>query len=84
MKSSKSVTSGAERVFVLILDQGEKTFTAITDSAGKEYIDGASVSAIGAFAEPRSAALISRARSTGDCCQRAVRGSQLDGRRGDG
>ena len=42
---SKSVASGAERAFVLILDQGEEAFKAITDFAGKERIDGASVSA---------------------------------------
>ena len=50
---SKSVASGAERAFVLILDQGEEAFKAITDFAGKERIDGASVSAIGAFAEAK-------------------------------
>jgi predicted DNA-binding protein with PD1-like motif len=50
---SKSVASGTERVFVLILDRGEEAFKAITDFAGKERIDGASVSAIGAFAEAK-------------------------------
>jgi predicted DNA-binding protein with PD1-like motif len=50
---SNSVASGAERVFVLILDQGEEAFKAITDFADKERIDGASVSAIGAFAEAK-------------------------------
>jgi hypothetical protein len=50
---SKSVGSGAERVFVLILDQGEEAFKAISDFAEKEHIDGASLSAIGAFAEAK-------------------------------
>ena len=50
---SKSVASGAERVFVLILDQGEEAFKAITDFADKERIEGASLSAIGAFAEAK-------------------------------
>ena len=46
---SRSVAVGAERVFVLILDQGEDAFKAITEFANKEGISGASVSAIGAF-----------------------------------
>jgi uncharacterized protein len=50
---SKSVASGAERVFVLILEQGEEALKAITEFAGRERIDGASVSAIGAFAEAK-------------------------------
>jgi predicted DNA-binding protein with PD1-like motif len=50
---SKSVASGAERVFVLILDQGEEAPKAIVDFAEKERIDGASVSAIGAFAQAK-------------------------------
>jgi uncharacterized protein len=46
---SKSITEGAERVFVLILDQGEEAFRAIGDFATRENLDGASVTAIGAF-----------------------------------
>jgi uncharacterized protein len=46
---SRSVAAGAERVFVIVLDQGEDAFKAITDFANKEGISGASVSAIGAF-----------------------------------
>jgi uncharacterized protein len=46
---SKSITEGAERVFVLILDQGEEAFKAIGDFANRENLDGASVTAIGAF-----------------------------------
>jgi uncharacterized protein len=45
----KSMTVGDERVFVLILDQGEDAFEAITEFADKQGISGASVSAIGAF-----------------------------------
>ena len=46
---SRSMTVGAEHVFVLILDQGEDAFKAITEFANKEGIGGASVTAIGAF-----------------------------------
>jgi uncharacterized protein len=45
----KSMTVGDERAFVLILDQGEDAFKAITEFADKQGISGASVSAIGAF-----------------------------------
>jgi predicted DNA-binding protein with PD1-like motif len=50
---SKSVAAGEERTFVLILDPGEEAFKAITDFADKQGISGASVSAVGAFAEAR-------------------------------
>ena len=50
---SKSVTDELERTFVLILDEGEEAFRAITDFANKEKISGASVSAIGAFARAK-------------------------------
>jgi predicted DNA-binding protein with PD1-like motif len=46
---SKSFNDGAERTFVLVLDQGEEAFKTITAFADKEGISGASVSAIGAF-----------------------------------
>jgi predicted DNA-binding protein with PD1-like motif len=39
--------------FVLILDQGEEAFKAITDFANQQSISGASVSAVGAFAEAK-------------------------------
>jgi len=45
--------AGPERTFVLILDAGEDAFKAITDFADKERIDGASVSAIGAFSKAK-------------------------------
>jgi len=48
---SKSFKEGSERAFVLILDQGEEAFKAITDFANRERIDGASITAIGAFSE---------------------------------
>ena len=50
---SKSVASGEERTFVLILDQGEEAFKAITDFANTQNITGASVSAVGALAEAK-------------------------------
>jgi predicted DNA-binding protein with PD1-like motif len=46
---SKSFNDGAERSFVLVLDQGEEAFQTITEFANREQISGASVSAIGAF-----------------------------------
>jgi predicted DNA-binding protein with PD1-like motif len=46
---AKSMAIGSERTFVLVLDAGEDAFKAITEFANKERIDGASVSAIGAF-----------------------------------
>lgn len=46
---SKSINDGAERIFVLVLAQGEEAFKIITEFADKEKISGASVSAIGAF-----------------------------------
>jgi hypothetical protein len=50
---SRSIKEGPERVFVLILDPGEEAFKTITEFANREQIDGASVTAIGAFSEAR-------------------------------
>jgi uncharacterized protein len=50
---SRAVSDGRERTFVLVLDQGEEAFKAITEFANKEAISGASVLAVGAFAEAR-------------------------------
>jgi uncharacterized protein len=50
---SKSINDGAQRTFVLILDQGEEAFKSITEFADREKITGASVSAIGAFAKAK-------------------------------
>src|SRR5215472_119280 len=50
---SKSINNGVERIFVLILDQGEEAFKSITDFADREKISGASVSAIGAFSKAK-------------------------------
>ena len=47
---AKSVTVGSERTFVLVLDQGEEAFGAITNFANKEQVSGAAVTAIGAVA----------------------------------
>jgi predicted DNA-binding protein with PD1-like motif len=50
---SKSINDGVERTFVLILDQGEEAFKSISDFADRENITGASISAIGAFANAK-------------------------------
>ena len=50
---SKSLRDGDQRTFVLILEPGEEAFKAITDFANEQGISGASVSALGAFAEAK-------------------------------
>ncbi len=50
---STSIKEGPNRIFVLILDQGEEAFKTISDFANRERIDGASVTAIGAFSEAK-------------------------------
>jgi uncharacterized protein len=50
---SRSIKEGPERVFVLILDASEEAFKAIAEFADREQIDGASVTAIGAFSEAK-------------------------------
>ena len=50
---SKTVAGDDERTFVLILDQGEEAFKTITGFANQQGISGASVSAVGAFAEAK-------------------------------
>jgi uncharacterized protein len=50
---SKSVSSGTQRTFVLVLDQDEEAFKAITEFANTRGISGASVLAVGAFAEAK-------------------------------
>jgi hypothetical protein len=42
---------GSERSFVLVLDNGEEAFAAISRFAGQEEIGGASLTAIGAFSK---------------------------------
>jgi predicted DNA-binding protein with PD1-like motif len=46
---SRSVVIGSQRIFVLVLETGEEAFRVMTDFANEEQIDGASISAIGAF-----------------------------------
>lgn len=46
---SRSVVIGSQRIFVLVLETGEEAFRVMTDFADEEQIDGASISAIGAF-----------------------------------
>lgn len=50
---SKSLKDGSGRTFVLILEPGEDAFRAIAEFANRENITGASVTAIGAFAEAK-------------------------------
>jgi uncharacterized protein len=50
---SKAIAGNPERTFVLILDQGEEAFKAITEFANKNDISGASVAALGAFKEAK-------------------------------
>jgi predicted DNA-binding protein with PD1-like motif len=50
---SKSLKDGSGRTFVLILEQGEEAFKAITEFANRQNITGASVTAIGAFSEAK-------------------------------
>ena len=49
----KSVNDGAEKTFVLILDEGEEALQVVTGFANKEKITGASISAIGAFSRAK-------------------------------
>ncbi|MGX1323882.1 putative DNA-binding protein with PD1-like motif [Bradyrhizobium sp. USDA 377] len=50
---AKSIKDDSGRTFVLILEPGEEAFKAITEFANRENIAGASVTAIGAFAEAK-------------------------------
>jgi hypothetical protein len=52
MKST-AVGQISDGTFILILDQDEEAFSAITEFATREHIDGAAVTAIGAFARAR-------------------------------
>jgi predicted DNA-binding protein with PD1-like motif len=52
MKSTR-IGEADSRTFVLILDSGEEAFKAITDFANRERIEGAAVTAIGAFERAR-------------------------------
>jgi predicted DNA-binding protein with PD1-like motif len=45
----KAAFEGGGRTFVLVLDQGEEAFAAVTDFANDKAITAASVAAIGAF-----------------------------------
>ena len=50
---SKTIAGNPERTFVLILDQGEEAFKAITEFANENGISGASVAAVGAFKQAK-------------------------------
>jgi hypothetical protein len=78
---SKSIKEGPERVFVLILGPGEDAFKAITGFADRERIDGASVTAIGAFSEAKVGWFdLAAKKYTADRGERAMRGLEPDGR----
>lgn len=51
MKSKLVVQSAGERRFVLILDPGEEAFSTITGFAAEEKLNGASLTALGAFSK---------------------------------
>jgi hypothetical protein len=49
MKSKLVACGEGERTFVVVLDSGEEAFAALTAFAAKENINGASLTALGAF-----------------------------------
>jgi uncharacterized protein len=49
MKSRLVNEISGQRTFVVVLDPGEEAFTALTDFAADRKVDGASLTAIGAF-----------------------------------
>jgi len=53
MKSTLAAEEGTERTFVLVLDEGEEAFAAITAFAAEQGLSGASLTAIGAFSRAR-------------------------------
>jgi len=50
MKSTLAWEKAGERIYVLVLDEGEEAFAAISAFANANGLSGASVTAIGAFA----------------------------------
>ncbi len=49
MKSKLVAHEAGQRTFILVLDPGEEAFASITAFAGQERLDGASLTALGAF-----------------------------------
>jgi predicted DNA-binding protein with PD1-like motif len=49
MKSTLAAEEGSERTFVLVLDEGEEAFAAISAFAAEQGLSAASLTAIGAF-----------------------------------
>ena len=49
MKSKLVAQDAGARTFVLVLDPGDEAFSAIADFAVREQLDGASLTALGAF-----------------------------------
>jgi len=56
MKAKLLSESDGVRLFALVLDPGEEAFSAIQAFAASEGIEGASVSAIGAFGDGNAGA----------------------------
>lgn len=53
MRSRLAAEEGSARTFVLILDEGEEAFAAITRFAADNGLSGASLTALGAFARAK-------------------------------
>lgn len=53
MRSRLAADEGSERTFVLILDEGEEAFAAITAFAADKGLNSASLTALGAFARAK-------------------------------
>ena len=53
MKSTLTAEEGTERTFVLVLDEGEEAFAAITAFASAQGLSAASLTAIGAFSRAK-------------------------------
>jgi hypothetical protein len=60
----KLASANDGRIFVLLLDQGEEAFAAVTAFADEKAIKAASVAAIGAFESAEVDGLISRPNDT--------------------
>ena len=53
MKSRLAAEEGSERTFIVVLDEGEEAFAAITRFAADNGLSGASLLALGAFARAK-------------------------------
>lgn len=53
MKSTLAAEEGTDRTFVLVLDEGEEAFAAITAFAAEQDLSAAALTAIGAFSRAK-------------------------------